>query len=399
MSVKRILIFTHAMELGGAERALLGLLEAIDYSRVKVDLFLMRHSGELLKYIPKEVTLLPEIPAYSCMAVPAKEVVKKRQARVAYGRWKGKREALKRVHRLGLETENDVALQYSHLYTLKAMPQISQEEYDLAISFLTPHYYVADKVKAKKKAAWIHTDYSKVAIDVEMQRRMWKTYDYIVSISENVSESFLHLFPDFKNKLVMIKNMIPVKSIYEQAKEFSVDKEMHKGEKTCLLSVGRFCYQKNFDSIPTICKALKEKGMSIVWYLIGFGADERIIHEKIREENIEENVVILGKKENPYPYILSCDIYVQPSRYEGYSVSVREAQALGKPVIITDYPTSSSQLNNGLDGVIVPLDHEGCAKGIEKVIRDHQLVKHLIKYCKEHDYSNRNEIAKLYELL
>ncbi len=397
--MKRVLIFSHAMELGGAERALLGLLEAIDYSRVKVDLFLMRHSGELLKYIPEEVTLLPEISAYSCMAVPAKEVIQKRQFQVAYGRWKGKKKTRQRIQELKLNADNDVPLQYSHLYTVAVMPQISDQEYDLAISFLTPHYFVAEKAKARKKAAWIHTDYTQVSIDINTQYQMWNRYDYIVAISEAVSKGFVSLFPGLQDKLIQIKNLIPVESIFRQCKEFSVEKEMPDDGSVKLLSIGRFCFAKNFDSVPVICKLLLETGLSVKWYLIGFGGDEDMIRQRIREEHMEEHVFVLGKKENPYPYMKKCDIYVQPSRYEGYSVSVREAQALSKPVVITAYPTSSSQLEDGVDGVIVPTDDEGCANGIVALLKNRSKQQMLIENTKKRDYSNREEVNKLYDLI
>ena len=96
-------------------------------------------------------------------------------------------------------------------------------------------------------------------------------------------------------------------------------------------------------------------GLDVYWYIIGFGADEQLIRRKIAECGMDGRVVLLGKKENPYPYIVACDLYVQPSRYEGKCVAVREAQMLGKPVVITNYATSASQLEDGVDGVIVPM--------------------------------------------
>lgn len=114
---------------------------------------------------------------------------------------------------------------------------------------------------------------------------------------------------------------------------------------------------------------------------------------------MEDHVVILGKKSNPYPYIKACDVYVQPSRYEGKCVAVREAQMLGKPVIITNYATSASQLEDGVDGVIVPMDNEGCAKGIADVLQNSQLIEKLRDNCKQRDYSNRCEVEKIYALM
>ena len=112
-----------------------------------------------------------------------------------------------------------------------------------------------------------------------------------------------------------------------------------------------------------------------------------------------DRVIILGKKENPYPYIKACDLYVQPSRYEGKAVTVREAQMLCKPVVITRYATSASQLEDGVDGVIVPMDNEGCAEGIASVIRDEELQLRLIGNTKARDYTNAEEIKKIYRIM
>lgn len=110
-------------------------------------------------------------------------------------------------------------------------------------------------------------------------------------------------------------------------------------------------------------------------------------------------MIILGKKSNPYPYIKACDLYVQPSRYEGKCVSVKEAQMLGKPVIITAYATASSQLENEVDGVIVPMDNETCSLEIAHLIKNKEKMNALSNNCKIRDYSNQTEVEKLYAML
>ena len=396
--MKKILIFTQAMELGGAERALLGLLENIDTDQYEVDLFLMKHSGELLKFIPSKINLLPEIPQYTCLAVPFKEVLQKKQFAVGFGRGIGKIKAKNIVKKLGLSVDNNIALELSHKCTLKAMPQISEKEYDLAISFLTPHYFVTEKVWAKKKIAWIHTDYSVIDVDVKEELKMWSAYDEIISISDAVTDAFLVKFPSLKNKICVIENMMAADSIVKQSEEFE-ENEMVKDGSINLLSIGRFCTAKNFDNVPDICSKVLQKIESVRWYLIGYGGDEVLIKEKIKEENMQDRVILLGKKDNPYPYIKECDIYVQPSRYEGNSVSVREAQFFGKPVIITDYATSKSQLQDGVDGIITPMDNEGCAEKIVEVIKDEKLLGNLSSNTKGFDYTKKNEVKKLYDII
>ena len=396
--MKKILIFSHAMEIGGAERALLGLLEAMDYTQYSVDLFLMRHTGELLKYIPEEVKLLPEIPQYASLAVPISQVARKRQYKVLAGRVIGKLKAIKREKQLGVEVDGSIQLEYSHKYTCFAMPELA-EKYDLAISFLTPHYFVANKVTAKTKIAWIHTDYTKVNIDVKSERKMWKKYDHIISISDAVTQSFLVKFPELENKIEVIKNIMPSKCIQEQVRENCVEKEIPNDGSIKLLSIGRFCYAKNFDNIPQICGLIRKNGLNVKWYLVGYGGDEGLIRQKIKEYHMEEFVVVLGKKENPYPYIATCDFYVQPSRYEGNSVSVREAQLLNKPVVITDYATAKSQLENGVDGLIVPMDNEKCAELLSRILLDEKKAQLLKENMRKRDYSNVSEVNKLYDVL
>ena len=397
--MKKILIFSHALELGGAERALLGLLNSLDYEKYEIDLFLMRHQGELLRFLPKQVHLLPEIGAYACLAVPIADVIKKKRVGILLGRIHGKRKAKKFVKKYNLPKDNGVELEYSHKYTRRYMPKVSEKEYDLAISFLTPHYFVAEKVNAKKKIAWIHTDYSNIELDIESEFKMWNTYDYIVSISDACTRGFCCKFPGLEDKIIRIDNIIPAELIKEQADAFDVSEEMPEDGSIRLLSVGRFCNAKNFDSVPDICSRLMKTGLKIKWYLIGFGPDETLIREKIQEANMEDYVIVLGKKINPYPYMKACDLYVQPSRYEGNCVSVHEAQVLGRPVVITNYATAKSQLKDGVDGVIVPMDHEECAEGIAKILNDSQKMKGLCEYCEKNNFVNNKEVEKLYAIL
>lgn len=155
-----------------------------------------------------------------------------------------------------------------------------------------------------------------------------------------------------------------------------------------------FCWSlfrsKNFDNIPDICKRIRELGVDIIWYIIGYGGEESLIRERIAEADMENYVILLGKKDNPYPYIRKCDLYVQPSRYEGKAVTVREAQALHKPVVITKFATSSSQLEDGKDGVIVPMKNEKCAEKIVMLLQMRRLcsvyqiihIKRIIRMCR-----------------
>ena len=396
---KKIIVISHGLEIGGAERALLGLLYSFDYMRYDVDLFLMHHQGELMEYIPQQVNLLPEKIEYTCLAVPISEVIKKKKVRMLFGRIYGKFKAKKFIKENALPADNGVELEYSHKYTCKYVPEISDKKYDLVISFLTPHYFAANKVNAKKKIAWIHTDYSYVELDQKSELRMWEVYDYIASISDACTKGFCKKFPTLKNKIIRVDNIISTDFIKSQAMAFDVSEEMKKDGSINILSVGRFCNQKNFDNVPDVCKKICESGLKIKWYLIGFGPDEQLIRKKINEAGMESHVILLGKKTNPYPYMKACDLYIQPSRYEGNCVSVHEAQVLGKTVIITNYPTAQSQLHNNEDGVIVPLDNVDCAKGIIDIIKNSPQMERISEKCRNSNFSNCQEVKKIYAIV
>ena len=396
---KRIFISMHYLELGGAEISLIGLLQVLDYSRYDVDLFIHRHQGELMQFIPKEVNLLPEIPAYACIESPITETLRKGQFCVAWGRLKARWRA-KKYQPKDISKPQYAIYQYVAQEVEPYLPSLGNYgEYDLAISFLQPHNYVLSKTKAKKKACWIHTDYTKVEFDTEAELPVWSSYNHIVSISPDVAGSFLQVFPSLKDKVVVIENILSSDFVRKRADEMDVSLEMPTMDGIVnVLSVGRFADAKNYDNVPDICRRVREKGIDLHWYIIGYG-DDVLIRHKIREAGMDNYVVILGKRTNPYPYIKACDIYAQPSRYEGKSVTVREAQMLCKPVVVTNYPTAKSQIKDGIDGVIVPMDNESCALGMANFIKNKELQRQIVEFLQTHDYGNEDEVKKVTLLL
>lgn len=392
----------HYLEIGGAETALIGLLNALDPKRVDVDLFLHDHRGEMMQFIPEWVNVLPAIKEYTMLERPIKELIKRGHWLIATARLWAKyvsKKAYKKSHSC---LPNASVFHYMAKYTTPLLPRINPNvTYDLAISFLTPHQITLQKINARKRIAWIHTDYTKIWVDANDELPVWSKYDYIASISPDVTKTFLQTFPSLSNtnKIVEIENILSPAFVRRRADIEDVEGELNKYGGVKLLSIGRFSEAKNYDNVPDICRRMVKEGVDVKWFIIGFGGDEQLIRRKIEEAGMQEHVIILGKRSNPYPYIKACDIYVQPSRYEGKSVTVREAQMLCKPVVVTDYPTASSQIKNGVDGVIVPMANEGCAKGLAEVIADKTLQERLVGYLKTHDYGNESEVEKIYRMI
>lgn len=248
---------------------------------------------------------------------------------------------------------------------------------------------------------------------------VWGAYDHIVSISPDCTKSFLQKFPSLKDKILEMENILPkvlieqkVSDVSEVSKSFKVEEGV-----VTLVSVGRICDAKNYDNIPYMAKALKElfnegrntKHENAInhepssfnlfhWYIIGPG-DHSAIDALSQELGVDDVVTFLGPSSNPYPYIKACDIYVHPSRYEGKSIVVREAQILCKPVIITNYPTAKSQINHDVDGIICELDNHKIAEAIYKLATDRDKQQSLTTYLREHNYSGLEEIEKIYRLI
>ena len=440
---KRIFIAIHYLEIGGAERSLIGLLNALDYTKYEVDLFVYEHRGEFMDMIPKQVNLLPEISSYAAIEKPLKEVIKSGHIGIALGRLLAKRKG-KRFAQQHQGKESIAVFQYVHTYVTPLLPSLHKYgEYDLAISFLIPHNIVRDKVKAKQKWAWIHTDYSFLEMDTKIELPVWSAYDKIVSISDDVTKGFLSKFPSLENKIILIENILSEQFVREQAGDglkfkddslkctpphplplgkgrgvhdpaiaatTNIDETFNLKPSTLnphpstlhltpstinLLSVGRFSYAKAFDRAVHICKAIIDKGIDIRWYIVGFGGEEEKIKKVIHETGMEERFILVGKQLNPYPFIKACDVYIQPSRYEGKAVTVREAQILCKPIVITNYATASSQVQDGIDGIIVPNDIEGAAEGIAAFLQNKQKQQEIVAYLQNHHYGNEDEVKKI----
>ena len=423
MEKKRIFITAHYLEIGGAETSLIGLLGAIDYSKYEVDLFLQAVQGEMLQYVPKEVNVLPEIGCYSMIEKPLSECIKKGYWRVAMARLIAKlkfRQYAKKHHPKDSHSYYDIL----DNEITKVLPTLYQlGEYDLAISYIAMKTVVLDKVKAKKKICWIHTDYSTVDCYKPLALPLWNRFDNIISISPDVTKAFLKYLPETAPKIVECENILPKGLILSKAEMKGDGKffesqalskrpeaereEFKKFEGLKLLSVGRICEAKNYDNIPYMAAKLKEllnsltphlSHLTFTWFIVGPG-DHTTIDALSEKLGVKDNVVFLGPSSNPYPFLKNCDIYVHPSRYEGKSIVVREAQVLCKPIVITNYPTAHSQVNDGVDGVIVPLDNEGCAKGLAEFILDVDKQQQIIKNLQNEDHAGESEVNKIYKFI
>ena len=392
--MKDILIVSYDLEIGGVERSLISMLNNFDYKNYNVDLMLYSHTGDLLNLLPQGSNLLKENKKYKTFRMSIEQVIKSGNIGIGLARIIARYKANSNFK----DESGYKQSQYIWKYALPFLPRINKE-YDIAISYLWPHYFIECKVMAKIKIAWIHTDYSTIDTDVDMDLDMWSRFNYIISISKDVTKSFLDKYPSLKEKIILVENITSPKFVRDMSNEKQYE-IIKCNESFNIVSVGRLCYQKGFDNAIKALRLLHDRGLiNIKWYVVGYGGDEELLKSLIKENSLENSFILLGKKTNPYPYMKACDLYVQPSRYEGKAVTVTEAQILGKPVMITNYATAKSQIKNGYDGYITELSVEGIANGIEMLYKNEKIRNELSKNCSKSNYNNSYELNKLYEIM
>lgn len=395
--MRKVLISSFDMEVGGVERSLISMLNNFDYSNNEVDLMLYSHTGDFMSMLNNKVNLLNEVKQYSTFRKSIGETIKQGNLTLGLARILSKFLAKINGKIKNLSEYGIYQMQLMWKYSLPFLPKLDKK-YDVAISYLWPHYFVAEKVQAKRKIAWVHTDYSTIETDIDMDLKIWNKFDYIIAVSEECKNAFLKKYPSLKDKVKVIENITSPGFIKKMAKE-DVEENIKTDTSFKLVSVARLSHAKGIDNAVKALKILYNRGLTnIKWYVVGYGGDDQMIRNLIKENSLEDSFILLGKKINPYPYINAGDIYVQPSRYEGKALTVGEAQILGKPVVITNYTTAKSQVRDNIDGYICELSIEGIAEGIEKLYRNKELREKLAEACKNSDYSNSYELYKLYKL-
>lgn len=388
---KKVLFIMYNLELGGAEKSLISILNNMDYTRYEIDLFLYEHSGELIEQLPKEVTLLPEIKKYATLCGSTKKTFKDGYIRLGIVRTISKYHANFRKLPLAYD-------QYLYRYGSKLMEKLSKE-YDTAISNIWPHNLVVEKVKARRKIGWIHTDYSQMKVDYDMDFKILNKLDLIVAVSNQCKEVMDKIYPQLKSKIVIIENIVLKDVITKLAEEPLKEINEFKSRDIKLLTVARLHPEKGVDRAVEAAKKLKDEGKNFKWFIIGYGAQEKELLKRVKELGIEKEVRFLGKKINPYPYFKSCDIYVQPSRYEGKAITITEAKLFNKPIVITDYNSAKDQIDHGKNGLVVENSTQGIYEGIKELMENATIMEKFEESLKKDVINTISYIEKIYSLM
>lgn len=386
--MKKVLFVLYALGYGGAERSLVNLLQELPREKYQVDLLLFRKQGAFIQQLPSWVRVLETPEELSGLYAPVCRAGKYAATKIL-GTVCGKIARRKK--------KAAAAFRWRHFYSHKIKPV--SEHYDVAVAYVGAEimYFVRDKVQADRKVVWVHNDYRTAGYSGADDRPYFADMDEIVSVSEECVEVLRQEFPEYRKKMHYIANITSSALVRKQAEAY-----MPEEFAACdcnILSVGRLWPQKGFDMAIEAARILKSKGFSFRWFVVGDGYLRKKLQKQIQNARLEQEFVLLGTRNNPYPYIKNCTILTQTSRYEGKSVVLDEGKILCAPIVTTAYPTAADQILDGKEGVITEMSPEGIADGIAALLTNEARRLELKQYLSGREYGNQQEVEKYCKVL
>ena len=342
---KKILFFIESLEVGGAEKSLVTLLNNADFSNCNVDLMMLK-AGAFSHEVPAHVNVIfldklqPSLRQR--LYFNLLKIINLKKLHPAQSFWKVYTKNFNK-----LPKHYDVAIAYSQGFST---------------------YFVAEKVSATQKYSWLNTDYQKMGYQISSDFPFYQCFNKIIAVSHSVLESF-NVALEGINKILPVeiitditdRNELELKANLPMKTEFPADK-------VNIVSVGRLVQPKGFSLAISTCAILKSKGYNINWYIIGEGTERHNLEQEIEKQNLENQFYLLGVDANPYPYMKACDIYVQTSFFEGLGLTVIEASYLNKPIVCTNFPTAYDILVDEETGLLAEMNAESICAQIERLI-------------------------------
>lgn len=385
---KKVAVLLPWLKMGGTNKIALHFMkELAEYC--DVTLILSQHVGELLEQLPENIHLVID-QMRDFKAILKDDLKHLRfglliQDFLYYARIKMKKDSVD-----------------NYRYIVRRNDFICNTEFDCAISYhgQSPERLLnlLWRTHAAKKVAWIHGDFNNSTQHYRRMERYYRQLDQMFFVSNPTMESCLTKMSLDQSKCQVYYNPIEKREILEKA-EFPCEPALEAGYIN-LLTVGRVSSEKGQDMIPAVTRNLLDTGHKVRWYIVGDGDTRPVVEENIRKYDVDNHVILLGTRTNPYCYMKACDIYVQPSYTEGYSTTICEAGMLGKAIVGTK-PSGGirDQITDGEDGLIVDAAVEGLTEGIRMLIENECLRKKFEQDIQKKSFEGKGEIRKFLRFL
>lgn len=370
--MKKILFGITSLTLGGAERVLVDLANKL-CNKYDITIFTIYGNGELEKQLDAKIKL-KTLYSKSYLELP---ILKKK-----------------------LIAPLNVLLNKKSIYNKKI-----KEQFDVEIAFLEGPItrLFSTSNMSTRKIAWIHNDISfvfgqglKSKLKKIIDKKIYSKYESLVFVSKDNLNKFNLVYSDLGEAISkkVIYNYIEKDIILKKALEKQEDFDKSNLN---FLTVARLVEQKGIDRLIEVHKNLIKEGHAHKFYVIGDGNQKEKLQELIKKYGIQDSFILLGKKENPYPYIKDADYFCLLSYFEGYGMVIEEAKILEKPIIITD-TAAREAVENYEQATIVENTEKGIYKKLKEIIENKQ-EQHNFNNKKNMNYNNSEIIQTVIELL
>jgi glycosyltransferase involved in cell wall biosynthesis len=354
MEKKKVLFITPSLCQGGIERSQIIMLQLLDKSKYDLTLFMYGSDMTLLPLVPSEVRVVIDKDKPHYFRRP--KAILLNGATKLFRHIDQRKKADEYQERLRVYIHGQKARHPAEAF-------FRNEQFDVVVSnAIGICTEMALYIQARKYIVWYRAS---VDMHHSMLSKAFPQYDYIMAVSEGVKDMLSANYPEIKKKIIVLQDFIFANEILEKSKEIyniTIKKD------TCILcSCGRFTREKGFDMAVEAAKLLKEKGFCFVWYFVGDGADRSKLEKQISILGLQEDIVITGFVDNPFPIMKQCDIYIQPSYEEAFGRTIKEALILGKKIVSTNTAGGREILGNNQYGLITTIDAQGLADGIMAV--------------------------------
>ena len=356
MVKKKVLFITPSLCQGGLEHSLITMLTLLDEN--KYDMYLYTYGDDL--------SLLPLVPRYVHFKNDLLNKHYQRNAK-AISLWTGETFFSKVGKKERAERYTEKRKDFIHKQKVNQINKAYRNcNFDVVVgNSIGMTSEMAAVVNAKKRFVVYH---SSLDIHHDLMAELFSSFDKIVAVNDGVKDMLNNNYDNLSEKIVVIYNYVDANIILEKANE-SVDFTLTTS-KTILVTCGRISKEKGFDLAVDAAESLKKRGVSFHWFFVGDGADREKIESRITEKSLDNKITITGYKDNPFPYISSSDIYVQPSYEEAQPLVLLETMVLGKPIVSTNTVGGKLILENGKKGVLTDFSGEALADGISTLIQN-----------------------------
>jgi len=392
--MKIIIVVPAIRKIGGITTSLINMLNNINLDNDNVSLCVMANNLNDNKILPEKVTIVK---------APLLIELAKTNKKELFG---NKYSIIRKIQLLIIKLMVKL-LGLNHFIRFTSFITKLKEEYDVAISYSNdiPAYnyiegsndFVKYCVKAKRKIAWIHSDPYKLGFSYRICEKTYEEFDVIVNVSYACKKIFDEIIPKYEYKSKVVYNMLNYNQIYEKANEQSP----YDSNYFNIVTVARLDNRtKRIDRVVECCEYLKHDGFNnFRWYIVGDGPDMKLLQQMVREKSVQDVVLFVGRKENPYPYIKNADILVMTSDFEAHSMVLLESLALGTPIICTSYPSAKEIVINGVNGFLVEKDSYAIYNLIKQLITDRAIVQKLRLNIDKTEKNNEISLRQFYEVV